>query len=187
MFDRRTPAATHPQRPKPDAGPAPRAAAPVHDSPAPRALARVEEPVRKIEERPLTEDEIATKAALDSLFEREPALAKARELPDPALAREAVRRHNEREAQLAAQKLKEEARRHELEDKAKAREAPEPAAVQVRQGVTPKPAARPMPMRRVQKPAPATRTTQNRPAALPPNYVRKPPYTGPLANFFKPH
>jgi hypothetical protein len=119
-------------------------------------------------ERPLTEEELAAKAAVDALFEREPSLAKARGMPDPALIREAVRRHAERDVRIAAEQARhaaEEAKRREAEEKNKARQA-RPATAKVQREMASKPVATP-PAQAVNRPqpsAPAVRTVQHKPA-----------------------
>ena len=160
---RATPPAPPVQRVKPD------------DAGAAAMAQQQREPVRaappaKIE-RPLSEEELAAKAAADALFEREPALAKAREMPDPALVREAVRRHADRDARLAAEQARhvaEEAKRRELEEKNKAREA-RLATAKVQREMTSKPVATPpaQAVSRPQAPAPAVRTAQHKPAVQP--------------------
>lgn len=73
---------------------------------------------------PLTEEQLAAKAAVDEILAREPALAAAKERPDPKLSNAAKARHDAHEQKLAALKVKEEAeaaRRKHLEDKNKTR------------------------------------------------------------------
>ena len=85
---------------------------------------------------PLTEEQLAAKAAVDELLAREPALAAAKERPDPALARAAAAKHDARRARLAALKAKEEAaaaKRQEIADKTKARDDAKAAALKAKQ------------------------------------------------------
>ncbi len=73
---------------------------------------------------PLTEEQLAAKAAVEELLSREPALAAAKERPDPQLSKVAKARHDAHEQKLSALKVKEvaeAARRKELEDKNKMR------------------------------------------------------------------
>jgi hypothetical protein len=74
---------------------------------------------------PLSAEQLAAKAAVDELFAREPALAAAKEKPDPKLAREAAAKHSAQEKKLAALQAKEAAaaaKRKESAEKIKARE-----------------------------------------------------------------
>ena len=84
---------------------------------------------------PLTDEQIAAKAAVDALLAREPALNAAKAIPDPALARAAAARHDAQERKLAALKAQQDAeaaRRRELEAKNRAREEAKPAAPQAK-------------------------------------------------------
>jgi competence protein ComEA len=58
---------------------------------------------------PLTEEQLAAKAAVEELLGRDPALAAAKERPDPKLAQAAAARHKAEEQRLAAVRAKEEA------------------------------------------------------------------------------
>jgi hypothetical protein len=85
---------------------------------------------------PLTAEQLAAKAAVDELFAREPALAAAKERPDPRLAREAAAKHNAQEKTLATLRAKEEAaaaKRRERADKIKARDDAKAAAITAKQ------------------------------------------------------
>lgn len=82
-------------------------------------------PARPVTPAPLTEEQIAAKAAVDELLSREPTLWAAKERPDPALARAAAEKHRQRDLQLAALKVREEAeeaRRREQAEKTRARD-----------------------------------------------------------------
>jgi hypothetical protein len=114
---------------KPSAKPA--AAQTVHTAkPAPEAA----KPAFQVKAapRPLTDAELAAKTAVDELLAREPALAAAKEKPDPALARAAAAKHDAEERRLAALKAKEEAeaaRRQQITEKTKARDDAKAAAL----------------------------------------------------------
>jgi hypothetical protein len=85
---------------------------------------------------PLTEEQIAAKAAVDELLAREPALVAAKLIPDPALVRAAAAKHSAQEARFAALKARQEAeaaKRREIEEKNKAREEAKAAALKARQ------------------------------------------------------
>ena len=57
---------------------------------------------------PLTDEQIAAKAAVEALLAREPALNAAKDIPDPALARAAAARHDAQEQKMAALKAQQE-------------------------------------------------------------------------------
>ncbi len=102
-----------------------RVVAPSSARPAVVAPPRRPETAKVAPPPPLTEEEIAAKAAVDEILEREPALAAARERPDPRLVRAITAKHDEQERRLAARKLKEEseeARRKKAAEKLKARQ-----------------------------------------------------------------
>ncbi len=96
----------------------------------------VQEPAKPVSApRPLTEAELAAKAEADEILSREPALAAAKDKPDPKLARAAAARHDAEVQRLAVLKAKDEAeaaRRREAAEKAKAREDAKAAAQQSR-------------------------------------------------------
>ena len=99
--------------------------------PAKPASTPVEHRARPAPAVPLTDEQIAAKAAVEALLAREPALNAAKDIPDPALARAAAARHDAQEQKLAALKAQQEAeaaRRRELEAKNKAREEAKTAA-----------------------------------------------------------
>ena len=101
--------------------------------PAEPARQSVEHRAKPAPAVPLTDEQIAAKAAVDALLAREPALNAAKAIPDPALARAAAARHDAQERKLAAlraQQDAEAARRRELEAKNKAREEAKTAAPQ---------------------------------------------------------
>jgi hypothetical protein len=84
---------------------------------------------------PLTEEQLAAKAAVDELISRDPALAAAREQPDPRLAQAAAARHKAEEQRLAALRAKEDAaasKRKDSNGKIKAREDAKAAAIKTR-------------------------------------------------------
>jgi hypothetical protein len=91
---------------------------------------------------PLTEEQIAAKAAVDDLLSRDPALLAARELPDPRLIRAAAAKHDADERKAALLKAKreaDEAKRRELTER-KAREDARLAALKARPEAQAKPA-----------------------------------------------
>lgn len=99
--------------------------------PAKPASTPVEHRARPAPAVPLTDEQIAAKAAVEALLAREPALNAAKDIPDPALARAAAARHDAQEQKMAALKAQQEveaARRRELEAKNKAREEAKTAA-----------------------------------------------------------
>lgn len=103
--------------------------------PAEPARQSVEHRAKPAPAVPLTDEQIAAKAAVDALLAREPALNAAKAIPDPALARAAAARHDAQERKLAAlraQQDAEAARRRELEAKNKAREEAKTAAPQAK-------------------------------------------------------
>src|SRR5262245_7294295 len=80
---------------------------------------------------PLSPEELAAKAAVDELMAREPALAAAKALPDPRLAKAAAAKHDAEEKRRAALQAKEPAaivQRKEIADKLKTREEAKVAA-----------------------------------------------------------
>src|SRR5262249_30406155 len=102
---------------------APKPAAPINPgTPVKKPVEQVAKPVLVA---PLTEEQIAAKAAVDELLAREPALSAAKERPDPALARAAAAKHDAEDRKLAALKAKQEAgavKLRDMEQKNKARE-----------------------------------------------------------------
>lgn len=79
---------------------------------SPRSPTHVHRPAARAETTPpvpLTEEQIAAKAAVEQLLSREPALAVAAERPDPEIARAAAARHDAEQRRAAAQLAKEEA------------------------------------------------------------------------------
>jgi hypothetical protein len=109
---------------------------------------------------PLTEEQIAAKAAVDELLSRDPVLLAARELPDPRLTRAAAARHDAEErksALLRAKREADEAKRRELTER-KAREDARLAALKSKPESQAKPA-------KANSGAPPARPDANRAAA----------------------
>jgi hypothetical protein len=120
----------------------------------------------------LTEEQLAAKAAVDELLARDPALVAAKEIPDPALYRAAVAKHNAEDARKARQEA-DAARRKEMEARNKARDEAKVAALKGKQDTTSKNA----------KPPAQTRQDTSRVlAAAPPRAPVRPIATMPSRN-----
>ena len=121
---------------------------PVVSQPSPAAKAvevpkpvEVSRPVEKPAPVPLTDEQLAAKAAVDELLARDPALVAAKEIPDPALYRAAVAKHNAEEARraaLIARQEAESARRKDLDEKNKVRDEAKVAALKNKPDTAPK-------------------------------------------------
>ncbi len=99
--------------------------------PIPVTPTRLPEPAKASPPPPLTEAELAAKAEIDELLSREPALAAAKERPDPRVARAAAAKHDAELQRLAALKTRDEAdaaKRRDIAEKAKGRDAAKAAA-----------------------------------------------------------
>jgi hypothetical protein len=93
------------------------------------------QPVRTAPPPPLTEEQLAAKAAIEELMARDPALAAAKERPDPKLAQAAAARHDAEERKFAVARARENVAavmRKGAADKAKAREEAK-ASIKARQ------------------------------------------------------
>ena len=95
---------------------------------APANKRPVEQQAKPAPVAPLTEEQIAAKAAVDELLARDPALLAAKQTPDPTLARAAAAKHNAQEAKLAALKAQQEVEAARSKEKNKAREDAKAAA-----------------------------------------------------------
>ena len=148
---------------------------------APANKGPVEQQAKPAPVAPLTEEQIAAKAAVDELLARDPALIAARQTPDPALARAAAARHNAQEAKLAALKAQQEvevAKRREIEEKNKAREDAKATALKAKQDAQAK-NAKPKDELTRNKPALTTASVSQAPSALVRPVPRMPAPEGP--------
>ena len=113
-----------------------RTAAPAVKKPADQTPKRAPAPAA-----PLSAEELAAKAAVDELMAREPALAAARERPDPKLAREAAARHDAEEKRRAALQARQEtaaAKHKAIADKIKTRDNAKGTPIRAKQEAPPK-------------------------------------------------
>ena len=138
-------------------------------APAKRPVEPVEEVVKPVPVEPLTEEQIAAKAAVDELLAREPALMAAKNRPDPALAKAAAARHNAQEQKLAALKAKEDAaaaKRKEIADRIKSQEDARAAALKAKPDAQAK-SAKPKPTSASRRRAELRRASPSRTATRP--------------------
>ena len=129
---------------------------------------------------PLSAEQIAAKAAIDELMAREPALAAAKEKPDPKLAKAAAAKHDEQERQLAALKAKQDAeaaKRKEIAAKIKARDEAKAVALKAKQDAQAQNAGSKADARRTDlaRNKPHSKTAAASVAAPPPEPVRRMP------------
>lgn len=152
------------QRPKPIA--ASTATKPVATKPVAQGSRSAAHQAKPVPPPPLTEEQLAAKAAVDELLAREPALSAAKTIPDPALVRAAAAKHSAEETKLAALKAKQEAeaaKRREAEAKLRAREEAKAAVLKAKQEAAGKNAKPKVELAKIKAAPLATRETSSAP------------------------